>query len=105
LGNWSVDRIENYTTLLNAVTILYSKWFENVRGIPTQKDYENLWDDFANIIITNFNFGLQITSGNEKQYNLLRKIIKLKLASLNHEIMEKFEKNINILKGYESIRK
>ena len=93
-GKWPVDRIEDYTTLLNAATSLYSRWCGNIRGIPTQKDYENLWDDFANIIITNLNFGPQITSENEKQHNLLSKIIKLKLATLTYEVKKKIQEKI-----------
>jgi hypothetical protein len=95
-GGWSVDRIEEYTNLLNAATRLYSSWFKNVKGIPTQKDYEILWGDFADGVIMGLNFGPQITPENETQYNLLSKIIKLKLATLTYEVKKTIQENIGV---------
>jgi len=95
-GGWSVNRIEDHTNLLNTATSLYSRWSKNVKGIPTQKDYEKLWDDFTDSIIGNLNFGPQITSENKKQYNLLSKIIKLKLASLHYDVKKKIQENMGL---------
>jgi len=95
-GGWSVDRIEDHTNLLNIATSLYSRWFKNVKGISTQKDYEKLWDDFTDFIIGNLNFGPQITSENKKQYNLLSKIIKSKLAALTYDVKKKIQEDIGL---------
>jgi len=94
-GDWSPERIKDHQGLLNVACELY---YKNLKGkiTPTQKDYENLWRDFADIIITNLNFGPQITSENQKQYNLLSKIIILKLASLHHDVKKKIQENIGL---------
>jgi len=94
-GGWSPERIEDHQGLLNVSSKLY---YKNLREkiTPTQEDYENLWGDFADNMITNLNFGPQIASENKKRYNLLSKIIILKLASLHYDVKKKIQENIGL---------
>lgn len=92
-GGWSPERIEDYKRVKFVAGELFYKSLKG-KVAPTQKDYENLWDDFTYCIITGLNFGPQVSAENEKQYNLLSKIIKLKLAALTYEVKKKIQENI-----------
>lgn len=97
-GGWSPKRIEDYESLVNVSGKLY---YKSLKGkiTSTQKDRENLWGDFADIIMANLNFEPQIILDNKKQYNLLSKIIKLKLVSLHYNVMKKIQENIRLFKN------
>lgn len=95
---WSENQIENYTTLLNTISKIVTKWFENIKKLPTEKDYENLWNELAEAIITtSFNFDQKINGEYVKQHLALRKIIEMKLSALHKEIKKKIQENINFI--------
>ncbi len=92
-GGWSPERIKDYEGLKGVASELFYKSLKG-KVAPTQKDYENLWDNFTYCIIAGLNFGPQVSAENEKQYNLLSKIIELKLTVLTYEVKKKIQENI-----------